>query len=50
MLIRDGELTTKSIRCHECDGFKQAKCATFLKRKKKGLTATLFDDEPQMKN
>ncbi|TYK05805.1 Peptidase aspartic, catalytic [Cucumis melo var. makuwa] len=37
----------KGIRCHECEGFRhiQAECATYLKRKKKGLVATFFDEE-----
>ncbi|KAA0055426.1 gag-pol polyprotein [Cucumis melo var. makuwa] len=37
----------KGIRCHECEGFGhiQAERATYLKRKKKVLVATFFDEE-----
>ncbi|KAA0043006.1 gag-proteinase polyprotein [Cucumis melo var. makuwa] len=37
----------KGIMCHECEGFGhiQAECATYLKRKKKGLVATFSDEE-----
>ncbi|TYK07190.1 gag-pol polyprotein [Cucumis melo var. makuwa] len=37
----------KGIRCHECEGFGhiQTECATYLKRKKKGMVATLSDEE-----
>lgn len=41
-----------SVRCHECEGFKhyQAECATYLKRKKKGLVITLFDKKTSTDN
>lgn len=48
---KDGDRSTsqinKSVKCHECEGFRryQAKCATYLKRKKNGLAITLFDEE-----
>ncbi|KAA0065623.1 gag-pol polyprotein [Cucumis melo var. makuwa] len=37
----------KEIRCHECEGFGhiQIECATYLKRKKKGMVATFSDEE-----
>ncbi|KAA0041514.1 gag-pol polyprotein [Cucumis melo var. makuwa] len=37
----------KGIKCHECEelGHIQADCATYLKRKKKGLDATFPDEE-----
>ncbi|TYK06510.1 gag-pol polyprotein [Cucumis melo var. makuwa] len=42
----------KGIRCHECEGFGhiQAECATYLKRKKKGLVATFSDEEDYSKS
>ncbi|KAA0056406.1 gag-pol polyprotein [Cucumis melo var. makuwa] len=41
------EKNSKGIKCHECEGFGhiQSECATYLKRKKKSLVATLSDEE-----
>lgn len=37
----------RTFRCHEREGFGhyQAECSTFFKRKKKGFTVILFDEE-----
>ena len=37
----------RSLKCYECDGFGhyQSKCATYLKRMKKGFYITLSDDD-----
>ena len=37
----------KSVRCHECEGYRhfQAECPTYLKKKKKILNITLSDED-----
>ncbi|KAA0025118.1 gag-pol polyprotein [Cucumis melo var. makuwa] len=46
------EKSGKGIRCHECElfGHIQSECATYLKRKKKSLVATLSDEEDYSKS
>src|ERR1044072_8731736 len=43
---------SRGIQCHECEGFGhiKAECPTFLKKQKKGMAVTWFDDDSEEDN